>query len=145
MSFRLPPTRPLHTWYVGARIAPATNCGLTEPRVPPTCRRPVRLTSLTDDTLGGRVQKMSDWTHGFRTTSHCEVELIPSIAGKSAAASESIRLWRSATIHKTRVARRIRGCSLHHDTMIPFGFRIQSPLPRWLASHSACQWFQHSH
>src|SRR5690348_6214391 len=29
----------LHTWYVGARTAPATSGGFTEPREPPTCRR----------------------------------------------------------------------------------------------------------
>ena len=29
----------LHTWYVGARTAPATIRGFTDRRVPPTCRR----------------------------------------------------------------------------------------------------------
>src|ERR1017187_4741041 len=71
----------LHTWYVGARTAPAAIGGYTEPRVPPTCRRlprdfalfptaigfhfhltgvvhqtarsrPASLISLADDTLG---------------------------------------------------------------------------------------------
>lgn len=32
--------------------------------------RPASLISLADDTLGGRVQKMSDWTNDSRTTSH---------------------------------------------------------------------------
>ena len=94
-----PLQRPLHTWYVEARTAPATICGFTEPRVPPTCRRLPRdfalfptaigihfhLTGVVHQTArsrpaspyrpsrrhvgGGRVQKMSDWTHDFRTTS----------------------------------------------------------------------------
>jgi hypothetical protein len=88
----------LHTWYVGALTRLATKSGFTERRVPPTCRRlprdfalfPVaiglrpadsssltkkrevarrRPTVLADDTLGGRVQKMSDWTDDFKTTS----------------------------------------------------------------------------
>src|ERR1035441_6632301 len=74
----------LHTWYVGARTAPATNCGSTDVRVPPTCRRlppdfalfptaigirchlaggthqTARSRPISDDTLGGRVKCRSE-------------------------------------------------------------------------------------
>ena len=40
LPFNLLLQRPLHTWYVGAQTRLATSGGFTEPRVPPTCRRP---------------------------------------------------------------------------------------------------------
>ena len=171
LSFILPLQRPLHTWYVEARNAPATICGFTEPRVPPTCRRlprdfalfptaigihfhltgvvhqtarsrPASLISLADDTLGGRVQNMSDWTHDFRTTSQ--------IVRRDEFSGRNLRLSEKApppiaAFTTTRAARPYGQHRWHRATMEFVGFRTQPPLPRWLAPNSVCQWFHHSH
>ena len=42
----------LHTWYVGARPAPATIRGSTDRRVPPTCRRLPRDFALFPQAIG---------------------------------------------------------------------------------------------
>ena len=140
----------LHTWYVGARIAPAAICGFTERRVPPTCRRLPRDFALFP--YGYRVQfhltgvphqktrsrpasayqpsrrhvggtgLMSYRTDECRTTSCCE-GTNASIEGKSAAARSAPALRRQL-LTGSRVARRLARAKI-----VPSGFRFSRHYP----------------
>jgi hypothetical protein len=141
----------LHTWYVGARTAPAAIGGFTDARVPPTCRRLPRDFALFP--YGYRVQfhltgvphqktrsrpasayqpsrrhvggtgLMSYRTDECRTTSRCEVETNASIEGKSAAVRAAPAMRRHL-LTDARVARRPTRAKI-----VSSGFRFSRHYP----------------
>ncbi len=151
----------LHTWYVGARPAPATIRGSTDRRVPPTCRRLPRDFALFPQAIGIHLRLTGSVHQKSRSRPASAYQ--PSrrhVGGTGFMSKRTIRvpgrLRMATTIHsrdgksardflpvsRTRAKRAgIDEFRSGRDIIKAFGFQTQPLLPRWLAPNSVCQWF----